>query len=139
MKFYVKNFSAIAVSLMMIGTVAMGASAFNDTATNKYNKLYYSGSETKTNYFVTYSKGTNLTSKSRYLFVSSIIMKKLGTSYSVLTSNKSEGVAKTNTSRSCYANLGDSSVARSYHRSILRDSTSPTDSTFNQIAKNIYY
>lgn len=139
MKIFIKKFTAIAASFVMMGTVAMGASAVNGTVSNKYNKLYYSGSETKTNYFVTYSKGTNLTSKSRYLFVSSIIMKKSGTSYSVLTSNKSEGVAKTNTSRSCYANLGDSSVARSYHRSILKNSTSPTDTTLDIRPYNIYY
>lgn len=134
MKIYVKNFSAIAVSLMMMGTVAMGASAFNDTATNKYNKLYYSGSETKTNYFVTYSKGTNLVSKSKYLYVSSIIMDRSG---SVLTSNKSEGVAKTNTSRSCYANLGDSGAYQSYHRSIIKNSTSPTDTTLNVLHRYV--
>ena len=40
MKIYVKNFSAIAVSLMMMGTVAMGASAFNDTATNKFEYVH---------------------------------------------------------------------------------------------------
>lgn len=137
MKILTKRITAMAASLMMMGTMAMGASAI--TVTNNYNKLYYSGSETKTNYYVTYSKGTNLTAKKRYLYVSSIIMKRSGSSYSVLTENHSEGVAKANTSRSCYANLGASNVARSYHRSILRNSTSPTDTTLNQIAKNIYY
>lgn len=129
-----KRITAIAASFVMMGTVAMGASAFNDTATNKYNKLYYSGSETKTNYFVTYSKGTNLVSKSKYLYVSSIIMDRSG---SVLTSNKSEGVAKTNTSRSCYANLGDSGAYQSYHRSIIKNSTSPTDTTLNVLHRYV--
>ena len=129
-----KKITAIAASLMMMGTVAMGASAEYGTESNKYNKLYYSASETKTNYFVTYSKGTNLTSKKRYLYVSSIIMDRSG---SVLTSNKSEGVAKTNTSRSCYANLGDSGVYQSYHRSILKKSTSPTATTLTVLHRYV--
>lgn len=128
MKILTKRITAMAASLMMMGTMAMSASALNGTISNKYNKLYYSGSETKTNYFVTYSKGTNLTSKSRYIYVSSIVFDR---SNKVLTSNKSEGVAKTKTSRSCYANLGDSSVYQSYHRSIIKKSTSPTDTTLD--------
>lgn len=128
MKILTKRIAAMAASLMMMCTMAMGASAENGTVSNKYNKLYYSGSETKTNYFVTYSKGTNLTSKSRYLYVSSIILDRSG---KVLASNKSEGAAKTKTSRDCYANLGDSSVYQSYHRSIIKNSTSPTDTTLD--------
>lgn len=137
MKRIIKRIAAMSAVVMMMSTMAMGASAA--TVTNSYNKLVYSGSETTTSNYVTYSKGTNLTSKKRYLYVSSIIMKKSGSSYSVLTENHSEGVSKANTSRECYATIGSSNVARSYHRSILRNSTSPTDTTLNQIARNIYY
>lgn len=129
-----KRVTAMAAAVMIMSTMAMSASAL--TASNSYNTLVYSGSETTTNYYVTYSKGTNKTSKKRYLYVSSIIMTSSG---SVLTSNASEGVAKSGTSRYCYANIGASNVYRSYHRSIIKNSTSPTDTNLDVIAKYIKY
>ncbi len=140
MRHFVKKVAAMATAVMMMSTMVTSVSAVSGTVTNKYNELYYAGSETTTNYYVTNSKGTNKTSKKRYLYVSSIIMKKASsTTYSVLTSNASEGVAKANTSRYCYANIGAPNVARSYHRSIIRKSTSPTDTTLNMISRYIYY
>ena len=46
-----------AAVVMMVSMSAIGASAYNTS--DSYNKLYYAGNETTTNYYVTYSKGTN--------------------------------------------------------------------------------
>lgn len=130
----VKKVAAMAMAVMMMSTMAMSASAL--TISNSKNKLVYSGSETTTNYYVGYSKGTNKTSKKRYLYVSVIFMKESGT---VLSSNSSEGVAKSNTYRECYDRYGSASIYRSYHRSIIKNSTSPTDTTLNVLYDYIKY
>ena len=130
----VKKVAAMVMAVMMMSTMAMSASAL--TVSNNKNKLVYSGSETTTNYYVGYSKGTNKTSKKRYLYVSVLFTNKSGT---VLSSNSSEGVAKSNTYRECYDRYGSASIYRSYHRSLVFSTTVPTEGILNTIAKNIYY
>lgn len=123
-----------AAVVMMVSMSAIGASAYNTS--DSYNKLYYAGNETTTNYYVTYSKGTNCSGSSKFHIVSSIVY---STSNSQLASNSPSGVTANNAYRDCYANVGASNVYRSYHRSILRKSTSYSDGTLSYLDEFIYY
>ena len=123
-----------ATVMMMVSMSTIGASAY--TTSDSYNNLYYAGNETTPNYYVTYSKGTNYSGSSKFHIVSSIVY---STSNSQLASNTPSGITANNAYRECYARVGASNVYRSYHRSILRKSTSYSDGTLSHLDAYIYY
>ncbi|MCD7740620.1 MAG: hypothetical protein LUI06_00175 [Ruminococcus sp.] len=139
MKNFRKRITAMGAALVMSASMfSIGASA--NTVSDSYNSLYYTGSETTTNYYVTYSKGTNKTSSSRYMVINSILYTKSSSgSTSVLSSNSSTGVTSSSSSRSCYARGGASNVYMSYHRSYLCNTTSGDSGSKSVITRYIYY
>ncbi|MCD8096312.1 MAG: hypothetical protein LUE12_09355 [Ruminococcus sp.] len=142
MKKLKKRILAMSAALVMsMSMFSIGANADTQTYTksDSYNKLYCSGGETTTNYYVTYSKGTNKTSSSRYLVVNAILYNGTSSSLSILSTNTSSANTSSGSSRSCYANGGASNVYMSYHRSLLFKSTTGDSGTKSVITKYFYY
>lgn len=124
------------VAIMTSCMINMSAFAENHTLSNSKNELYYSGGETTTNYYVTYSRGKNKTGESRFHIVGSTVY---DTSDHVLTYNTSADVTANNAYRSCYANIGADNVKKSWHRSIIKKTTSYSSSIDNTISEYINY
>ena len=133
MKKLTKRIAAMGAAVMMMSTMVISAGAY--TVSDSYNELYYSGNETTQNYYVTYSRGTNKTASSRFLIVTSILYSNSG----ALASNTSDGITVSKGTRSCYANAGSSNVYRSFHRSMIKKSTSYSDSNASTLTRYIYY
>lgn len=117
-----KRITAIAASFVMMGTVAMGASAsYNQTNINPYQRIYYSGSNTTNNNYTAYTSGTNLTSSKRYMAVKVKIYNK---SKKKIDGKISKGITAVNVYRQCYACANTSNIGYIEHESVIRKTSS---------------
>ena len=137
MKKLLKRIASLSVAVIMTSCmINMSAFAENHTISNSKNELYYSGGETTTNYYVTYSRGKNKTGQSRFHIVNSTVY---DTSNHGLTYNSSADVTANNAYRSCYANIGADNVKKSWHKSIIKTTTSYSSTIDNTLTAYIYY
>ena len=139
MKKLIKRITAVCLAMIITSTTLLGASAYDYTAENTYQKFYASSSETTTNYYVAYSSGKNKTSSSRYMVVSSRIVENIGGSNHVLVHDESEGVTNSGVTRSIVVRGGTDSFKKSVHSSVIFNTTNPMDGTLHTYTKYFEY